>query len=89
MASHDHLVDVARRLGQRFRHDAVRAEDRGPADGEDALWPAEEEFSLAGATDWLNSPPLTGADLRGRVVLVDFRTYTCINWRRSLPHVRA
>jgi thiol-disulfide isomerase/thioredoxin len=89
MASHDHLLDAARRLGQRFRHDAVRAEDRGPADGEDALWPAEDEFSLAGATDWLNSPPLTGADLRGRVVLVDFRTYTCINWLRSLPYVRA
>jgi thiol-disulfide isomerase/thioredoxin len=89
MASHDHLLDAARRLGQRFRHDAVRAEDRGPADGEDALWPAEDEFSLAGATDWLNSPPLTGADLRGRVVLVDFRTYTCINWLRSLPFVRA
>jgi thiol-disulfide isomerase/thioredoxin len=89
MASHDHLLDAARRLGQRFRHDAVRAEDRGPADGEDARWPAEDEFSLAGATDWLNSPPLTGADLRGRVVLVDFRTYTCINWLRSLPYVRA
>jgi thiol-disulfide isomerase/thioredoxin len=89
MASHDRLIDVARRLGHRFSHDAVRAEDRGAADGEDALWPAAEEFSLAGATDWLNSPPLTGADLRGRVVLVDFRTYTCINWLRSLPHVRA
>jgi thiol-disulfide isomerase/thioredoxin len=89
MASHDHLTDVARRLGRRFRSDAVRAEDRGPADGADTLWPAEDEFSLTGATDWLNSPPLTGADLRGRVVLVDFRTYTCINWLRSLPHVRA
>ena len=89
MASHDRLIDVARRLGHRFSHDAVRAEDRGAADGEDALWPAAEGFSLAGATDWLNSPPLTGADLRGRVVLVDFRTYTCINWLRSLPHVRA
>ncbi|MGY1679289.1 thioredoxin [Geodermatophilus sp. SYSU D01176] len=85
----DDLLSSARRLARRFHHDAVRAEDRGPADGTDALWPAEEEFSLAGATDWLNSPPLTGADLRGRVVLIDFRTYTCINWLRSLPHVRA
>jgi thiol-disulfide isomerase/thioredoxin len=42
-----------------------------------------------GATGWLNSPPLTPADLRGRVVLVNFWTYTCINWLRSLPHVRA
>ena len=45
--------------------------------------------SLAGATGWLNSPPLTAADLRGRVVLVNFWTYTCINWLRSLPYVRA
>jgi hypothetical protein len=45
--------------------------------------------SLSGATAWLNSPPLTAADLRGKVVLVDFGTYTCINWLRSLPYVRA
>jgi thiol-disulfide isomerase/thioredoxin len=42
-----------------------------------------------GATGWLNSPPLTPADLRGRVVLVNFWTYTCINWLRTLPYVRA
>ena len=42
-----------------------------------------------GATAWLNSPPLTAADLRGKVVLVDFWTYTCINWLRTLPYVRA
>jgi thiol-disulfide isomerase/thioredoxin len=45
--------------------------------------------SLAGATQWLNSPPLTVAGLRGKVVLVDFWTYTCINWLRTLPYVRA
>jgi thiol-disulfide isomerase/thioredoxin len=45
--------------------------------------------SLAGATEWLNSPPLTPAGLRGKVVLVDFWTYTCINWLRTLPYVRA
>jgi thiol-disulfide isomerase/thioredoxin len=45
--------------------------------------------SLDGATAWLNSPPLTAADLRGKVVLVDFWTYTCINWLRTLPYVRA
>jgi thiol-disulfide isomerase/thioredoxin len=50
----------------------------------------EGEFpSLRGATGWLNSPPLTAADLRGKVVLIDFWTYSCINWRRSLPYVRA
>jgi thiol-disulfide isomerase/thioredoxin len=42
-----------------------------------------------GATGWLNSPPLTPEGLRGRVVLVDFWTYTCINWLRTLPYVRA
>jgi thiol-disulfide isomerase/thioredoxin len=45
--------------------------------------------SLAGATGWLNSPPLTAAGLRGKVVLADFWTYTCINWLRTLPYLRA
>jgi thiol-disulfide isomerase/thioredoxin len=45
--------------------------------------------SLERATEWLNSPPLTPAALRGKVVLVDFWTYTCINWLRTLPYVRA
>jgi thiol-disulfide isomerase/thioredoxin len=42
-----------------------------------------------GATGWLNSPPLRAEDLRGKVVLVDFWTYTCINWLRTLAYVRA
>src|SRR5262245_65604815 len=45
--------------------------------------------SLGGASEWLNSPPLTAAGLRGKVVLVDFWTYTCINWLRTLPYLRA
>jgi thiol-disulfide isomerase/thioredoxin len=44
---------------------------------------------LTGATGWLNSEPLTPAALRGKVVLVDFWTYTCINWLRTVPYVRA
>ena len=44
---------------------------------------------LAGAVAWLNSPPLTMAGLRGKVVLVDFWTYSCINCLRSIPYVRA
>jgi thiol-disulfide isomerase/thioredoxin len=44
---------------------------------------------FGGATGWLNSPPLTPQGLRGHVVLVDFWTYTCINWLRTLPYVRA
>jgi len=45
--------------------------------------------SLVRANAWLNSPPLADADLRGKVVLVDFWTYSCINWRRTLPYLRA
>jgi len=45
--------------------------------------------SLAGATGWLNSAALSAGDLRGKVVLVDFWTYTCINWIRTAPYVRA
>jgi thiol-disulfide isomerase/thioredoxin len=52
--------------------------------------PIEGELpSLGSATGWLNSRPLTAADLRGKVVLIDFWTYTCINWLRQLPYVRA
>jgi thiol-disulfide isomerase/thioredoxin len=45
--------------------------------------------SLGGATAWLNSEPLDSAELRGHVVLVDFWTFTCINWLRQEPYVRA
>ena len=44
--------------------------------------------SLRNATAWLNSDSLTAAGLRGKVVLVEFWTYSCINWRRQLPYVR-
>lgn len=44
---------------------------------------------LSGATAWINSPPLEPATLRGKVVLVDFWTYSCINCLRSLPYVEA
>jgi thiol-disulfide isomerase/thioredoxin len=65
---------------------------RGPAGlhAESARLPVAGELpSLRGATGWLNSPPLTPAELRGKVVLVDFWTYTCVNWLRQLPYVRA
>ena len=52
--------------------------------------PIEGELpSLGGATGWLNSSPLTAAALRGKVVLIDFWTYTCINWLPTLPYTRA
>jgi thiol-disulfide isomerase/thioredoxin len=52
--------------------------------------PFEAEMpSFSGATGWLNSPPLSAVGLHGKVVLIDFWTYTCINWLRTLPYVRA
>ncbi|MEQ1819332.1 MAG: cytochrome c biogenesis protein DipZ [Terricaulis sp.] len=66
----------------------------GPARSEGALdvtaLPVEgtlPEFPEGAA--WINSPPLTAAELRGKVVLIDFWTYSCINCLRSLPYVRA
>ena len=59
----------------------VRAAERLPVEG--------KLPSLAGASGWLNTQPLTPDSLRGKVILVDFWTYTCINWRRTLPYVRA
>jgi thiol-disulfide isomerase/thioredoxin len=43
----------------------------------------------AGAVAWLNSKPLTAMELRGKVVLVQFWTFTCVNWQRTLPYVNA
>ena len=67
----------------------VRSIVHRPAGGGLAL-PVEGRLaSLDGATGWLNSEPLTPEALVGRVVLVDFWTYTCVNWLRTLPYVRA
>ena len=55
-----------------------------------AQLPIEGEFpELEGATAWLNSEPLTPAGLRGKVVVVQFCTFSCVNWLRTLPYVRA
>jgi thiol-disulfide isomerase/thioredoxin len=52
--------------------------------------PIAGEFpQLDGATAWLNTEPLTPAGLRGRVVVVQFCTFSCVNWLRTLPYVRA
>src|SRR5262245_16801506 len=57
------------------------AEDQLPIEG--------KAPALGSVTEWLNSKPLAAAGLRGKVVLVQFWTYTCINWLRTLPYVRA
>ncbi|TFY96668.1 redoxin family protein [Ramlibacter humi] len=51
--------------------------------------PAADIQSLDGAVSWVNSPPLTPQSLRGKVVLLDFWTYSCINCLRTLPYIRA
>jgi thiol-disulfide isomerase/thioredoxin len=58
--------------------------------GMTAPFPVEASLpDLGGATAWLNSPPLRARDLVGKVVVLDVWTYTCINWLRTLPYVRA
>jgi cytochrome c biogenesis protein CcdA/thiol-disulfide isomerase/thioredoxin len=61
-----------------------------PSELANAELPVEDLMpSLAGAQEWLNSPPLSLEALKGKVVLVDFWTYSCINCLRSIPYVRA
>jgi cytochrome c biogenesis protein CcdA/thiol-disulfide isomerase/thioredoxin len=63
---------------------------RAKSAGQSEQLPVEGPLpSLSGAVEWLNSRPLTADDLKGKVVLVDFWTYSCINCLRALPYVRA
>ena len=71
------IPGLLRSLAHRLADDTPALPDEGRLPGFD------------GATGWLNSEPLTAAGLRGRVVAVDFWTYTCINWLRTLPYRRA
>jgi cytochrome c biogenesis protein CcdA/thiol-disulfide isomerase/thioredoxin len=64
----------------------MQAKPAAPADN----LPIEDDLPpLSGAVEWLNSPPLTAEGLKGKVVLIDFWTYSCINCLRELPYVRA
>jgi len=66
----------------------ILMESKPPAQVEEL--PVEGNLpSLSGAVEWLNSPPLTPEGLKGKVVLVDFWTYSCINCLRTIPFVRA
>jgi thiol-disulfide isomerase/thioredoxin len=76
------------RANQLFRATADPAAVKLPVEG--SKLPVEGRMpSLDGAIEWVNSPPLAAAGLRGHVVLINFWTYTCINWLRSLAHLRA
>ncbi|MFD2646069.1 cytochrome c biogenesis protein DipZ [Pseudomonas japonica] len=61
---------------------------KAQAASEADLTPKGRMPSLSGAVQWLNSPPLSREDLRGKVVLVDFWTFDCINCQHTLPYVR-
>ena len=85
--------DIERRLVDRVRpvgpSMAMAASGGAPSQASVKL-DSEGAFpSLAGASAWLNSPPLTTDGLRGKVVLIDFWTYSCINCLRAIPYVEA
>jgi cytochrome c biogenesis protein CcdA/thiol-disulfide isomerase/thioredoxin len=68
----------------------AKTSNEKPSGEANAELPVEDLMpSLAGAQEWLNSPPLSLEALKGKVVLVDFWTYSCINCLRSIPYVRA
>jgi thiol-disulfide isomerase/thioredoxin len=85
-----HDVDASRRRFLGTAAMTIAATHLGVA-GISATNEPEQRQSTAfdRADQWLNSPRLTAASLQGKVVLVDFWTYTCINWLRTLPYVRA
>jgi thiol-disulfide isomerase/thioredoxin len=85
-------IDVARRRACRVIASTVVSAGPGLAGAANVLERPPSEGGLPsfdGATAWLNSPPLAPDALRGKVVLVQFWTYSCINWLRTLPYVRA
>src|SRR6266567_872754 len=89
-------LNLDRRRFIRIAAMTIASAQFGIAGGAEALGtsparlPVEGELpALGGAVGWLNSQPLTAASLRGKVALIYFWTYTCINWRRTLPYVRA
>ena len=76
-------------LVDRLRTPAQSAQT-SPSGGTEPNLGVEGGFpSLSGATAWLNSPPLTSESLKGKVVLIDFWTYSCINCLRTIPYIKA
>ncbi|MDB5503554.1 MAG: cytochrome biosis protein [Tardiphaga sp.] len=70
-----------------LRPQAIGPKSTAPDSAESPALP-QPLSSVLGAVQWLNTPPLTAADLRGKVVLVNFWTYSCINCLRALPYIR-
>lgn len=72
---------------QRSRLRSGGASDSPPTEDSIASPPAQPLPQFQGITQWLNSPPLGEADLKGKVVLVQFWTFACINCQRTLPYI--
>ena len=84
------MVELDRRQFLAGAAVTVAAAPQGTFGRAGALGKADRELAAIGrATEWLNSPRLAPDSLAGKVVVVDFCTYTCINWLRTLPYVRA
>jgi cytochrome c biogenesis protein CcdA/thiol-disulfide isomerase/thioredoxin len=87
------LVDRLRTPAQSAQTSPADGPNMAPmasASGTDLNLGVEGGFpSLSGATAWLNSPPLTSESLKGKVVLIDFWTYSCINCLRTIPYIKA
>src|SRR4029453_13802435 len=82
----DHCASSGRFLGRAAMTIAAHLGVFGSVEANEG---APRELSALGrAVEWINSPPLMPESLVGKVVLVDFWTYTCINWVRTLPYVR-
>jgi cytochrome c biogenesis protein CcdA/thiol-disulfide isomerase/thioredoxin len=91
----DRIAPRGRAGGTMAMQDTMRAAGAGSSDAMMVAAaagdpPVEGQVpALSGAVAWLNSPPLTRAELRGKVLLVDFWTYSCINCLRALPYVKS
>jgi cytochrome c biogenesis protein CcdA/thiol-disulfide isomerase/thioredoxin len=84
-----HTDRIEQSLVNNIHRDQQPVSSARPAQSTGPLSDEGEIPSLAGATAWLNSPALTAQQLRGKVVLIDFWTYSCINCLRSLPYVKS
>ncbi len=85
-------VVAALTVGVAFAHPSASPSSGGGQSGGVALVPASDRQpapNFTGIVDWINSPPLTMSGLRGKVVLVDFWTFSCVNCVRTIPHLRS
>jgi cytochrome c biogenesis protein CcdA/thiol-disulfide isomerase/thioredoxin len=88
-ASSANTASIEQKLLEKFRAADTTGEMQATPIAQTQLPVLGSAPEIAGATEWLNSPPLTLEKLKGKVVLVDFWTYSCINCLRTLPFVRA